>query len=356
MPIKPIKSLNQCDTPMKYNVTILLFILILVSCKTNELYLNVVEPAPVQIPSDVKNVGIINRYLPTDETKAIDEIDKTLSLEGKNLDKYGSAESVRGLADELSGNSRFASVAVIDDIKFKTSGLESFPAPLKWEIVEMICSEKNADALFALERYDTDTHVNYSSQKGTVKTPLGSIPGIEHRVEMQTVVQTGWRIYYPSEKAILDEYAYEESIIFSGSGINPLLAAAGLIGRKEAVIQVSSKAGHEYAMRILPYQIEVSRDYYVKGTGNFKIAKRRAQLGKWDEAGELWDKETNNSKGKIAGRACYNMAIINEINGDFNSAIGWAQKAYEDYNNKLALNYIRVLENRRNKSDIVKAK
>jgi tetratricopeptide (TPR) repeat protein len=340
---------------MKNNLIIFLSVIILVSCKTNELYLNVVEPAPVQIPSSVQKIGIINRYLPSDETRVIDAIDKTLSLEGKNLDKDGSAESVRGLADELSGNVRFASVVVIDDIKFKTSSFESFPAPLKWEIVDMICSEKNTDALFALERYDTDTHVNYSSQKVEMKTPLGNIPGLEHQVDMQTVVQTGWRIYYPSGKAILDEYAYDESIVFTGKGVNPLVAAAGLIGRKDAVNQVSNKAGHEYALRILPYQIRVSREYYVKGTNNFKIARRRAQLGKWDEAGELWEKETNNSKGKIAGRACYNMAIINEINGDFDSAIGWAQKAYEDYNNKLALDYVRVLENRRNKSDIVNA-
>ncbi len=340
---------------MKRSILILLSVLIMVSCKTNELYLNVVEPAPVQIPSSVQNVGIINRFLPTDETKVIDAIDKTLSLEGKNLDKDGSAESVRGLADELSGNVRFASVAVIDDIKFKTSGFQSFPTPLTWEIVEMICAEKNTDALFALERYDTDTHVNYSSRKVEIKTPVGSIPGLEHQVDMQTVVETGWRIYHPSSKSILDEYVYDESIVFTGKGVNPLVAAAGLIGRKDAVNQVSNKAGREYAMRILPYQIRVSRDYYVKGTDNFKIATRRAQLGKWDEAGELWEKETNNSNGKIAGRACYNMAIINEINGDLNTALGWAQKAYEDYNNKLALNYVRILENRRYKDDIVKA-
>jgi hypothetical protein len=353
--LKHIYCLFNKDKQMKTYILIIATGLVFVSCKTNELYLNVVEPAPVHIPSDVKNVGIINRYLPTDQTKVIDAIDKTLSLEGKNLDRDGAAECIKGLADELNGNERFSSVVVIDDTKFKTSGLESFPVPLKWEIVDMICSEKKTDALFALERYDTDTHLNYSSQKAEVKTPLGNIPGIEHQVDMQTVVQTGWRIYYPSAKSILDEYAYDESIVFTGKGINPLLAAAGLIGRKEAVNQVSNKSGHEYAIRILPYQVRVSRDYYVKGTDNFKIAKRRAQLGKWDEAGELWEKETNNPKGKIAGRACYNMAIINEINGDFDSAIGWAQKAYEDYNIKPGLDYVRILENRRYKSDVLKA-
>lgn len=335
--------------------TIIVLAIAMISCKTNELYINVVEPAPVQIPSAVTNVGVINRYLPTDETRVIDAIDKTLSLEGKNLDRDGASESVKGLVDELSGNIRFSSVMIIDDIKFKTPGTLNFPAPLKWEIVEMICSEKNADALFALERYDTDTRINYSSRTVDIQTPLGKIPGLEHQVDMETIVKTGWRIYYPSTRSILDEYAYDESIVSTGRGINPVVAAGALIGRKEAVNQVSSKAGREYALRILPYQIRVTREYYVKGTGNFEVAKRRAQLGKWDEAGVLWENETNNSSSKIAGRACYNMAIINEINGDLETAMGWAQKAYEDFNNKLALDYVRILEQRRYKDDILKA-
>ena len=60
---------------------------------------------------------------------------------------------------------------------------------------------------------------------------------------------------------------------------------AALVGRKEAVNQVSNKAGHGYALRIIPYRLRVMRDYYVKGTDNFKIARRKAQVGKWDEAG-----------------------------------------------------------------------
>jgi hypothetical protein len=57
---------------------------------------------------------------------------------------------------------------------------------------------------------------------------------------------------------------------------------------------------------------------------------------------------------KIAGRACYNMAIISEINGDLDKALGWAQKSYEDYNDKLAIRYVRILENRKYKIDVLK--
>jgi tetratricopeptide (TPR) repeat protein len=91
----------------------------------------------------------------------------------------------------------------------------------------------------------------------------------------------------------------------------------------------------------------------VKGTDNFKIAKRKAQLGKWDEAALLWEKETGNPDRKVAGRAYYNMGIINEINGDLEKAIEWVQKAYSDYNNKQALDYVRILENRQYNNEVL---
>ena len=71
------------------------------------------------------------------------------------------------------------------------------------------------------------------------------------------------------------------------------------------------------------YRIRVARRYYVRGTTNFKIAKHRAQTGNGDGAAELCNKEVSNPKRKVAGRACYNMAIINEINDDLNAAVEW---------------------------------
>ena len=229
-----------------------------------------------------------------------------------------------------------------------------FPNPLSWEIVDKICKETGTDALFSLETYDTDTKLNYSTRTVDKKTVLGTIPLIEHHADMETIVKTGWRIYDPANQVIADEFHHFQSVVFSGTGINPLVAAAALINRKEAIIEVSNKAGHGYAFRLIPFELRVMRDYFVKGTNNFKIARRKAQVGKWNEAGELWEKETANPEMKIAGRACYNMAIISEINGDLNNAIGWAQKSYEDYNTKLALRYTRILENRIMKTNILK--
>jgi hypothetical protein len=338
---------------MNRYLAILIASMILISCKTQQLYINVLEPAPVTLPSYIRSVGIINRSTPTDKTKKLDDIDKALTLEGVDLDKDGAMESIRGLSGELMNNTRFDEVKILDNIDFRTPALTEFPEALKWDIVAQICGETKTDALFSLEKFDTDSHLNFSTNKVDIKTPLGTIPGIETQADMQTLVKTGWRIYDPATRAILDEYSNNESVVSSGRGINPLNALAALTGRKAAVNQVSNKAGQVYATRIIPYRVRVWRDYYVKGTDNFKIARRKAETGKWDEAGLLWEKETKNSSPKIAGRAAYNMAIINEINGDLVSALQWAQKSYEDYNNKPALDYVRILENRQAENEVL---
>ena len=117
------------------------------------------------------------------------------------------------MSDELLNNNRFTEVKTLKDIDFRTSRLENFPTPLSWEIVDQICNETGTDALFSLEKFDTDTRVSYSANQVEIETPVGKIPGIEHQADMETTVKTGWRIYDPAGKNILDEYVESESSI-----------------------------------------------------------------------------------------------------------------------------------------------
>lgn len=86
---------------MKNLPIIILLAILFASCKTNELYINVLQPAPVTMPAVITKIGIINRSIPTDETKLLDALDKTLSLEGTDLDRDGAWESIGGLASCL---------------------------------------------------------------------------------------------------------------------------------------------------------------------------------------------------------------------------------------------------------------
>jgi len=335
-----------------------LFILvcfILSSCKTNLVYMTVHEPAPVTVPSYIKKVGIINRSLLSNENKVQNTISQILSEKGPELDIEGGKESIRGVKDALMQNTRFETVQLLDTINLKSSTAGVFPTPISWERVEKICQQNNVDAIFALELFDTDSKITYTTSATTIKNPFGvDIPATMHHANMETMVKTGWRIYDPKSRIIVDEFPISTSLTFSGSGINPVAAASALMNRKEAVKQAGYKVGQLYAGRILTYSIRVSRDYYIKGTPSFKIAKRMARTGNWDGAAELWKKETTNPKIKVQGRADYNMAIINEINGDLEAAIGWAQKSYEISGKKLSLFYLNVLKDRRYQNNRLK--
>jgi hypothetical protein len=336
------------------NRAIYLILLTCYSCSsTNLMSLSVLKPAPVSIPANIKTVAVVNRSKASNQTQTLDAIHKALSLESNDLQQAGASGSIRGLSDELMKNTRFTEVKPLN-LDLRSFGAGIFPTPMLWDSVEKICRESNTDVLFSLELFDTESKLGYMASPAIIPLGVTNIPAIASQVNMATSVKTGWRIYDPSSRTILDEYIIGQDIAASGSAINPAVAASSLIGRKEAVTDVGIKAGEAYAARILPCWIRVSRDYFVRGNENFITAKRKAQSGNWDGAAQIWLQETKNMHGNIAGRACYNMAIISEINGDLDGAIQWAQKSYEDYGNRLALHYLSTLRYRQSQNDLLK--
>ena len=328
--------------------------LLLFNCASmNNLTMSVTEPAPVHIPNQIKRIGILNRSEST-TNKTLDKIDEILSAEGLNLDKEGAQNVIQGIKDEFERDQTFEEVRFVESDKIENPGLGIFPNTLSWETVNSLCTENDVDALVVLSFYDTDAVIKYSAQTIEKVNTLGlKIPLIEHTASVNTHIQAGFRIYDNLNKQLLDEIINEQSATSVGKGINPVKAAEAITGRKEAILQISNNMGHTYALRTYPYRIRVTREYYVRGTNNFEIGKRRAKTGDWDGAAELWEIETKNPNGKIAGRACYNMAIINEINGDLIAAKNWASKSYVDYKDKNALRYLRILENRMYKNAVL---
>ena len=343
---------------MKNHKSILGYIVIgilLVSCSaTNNLTMGATEPAIVHLPKDVQRIGIINRSLPSEGNKQIDKIDQILSAEGLHLDKKGAEVAINALSDKLAGTGRFEEILILDNETEIRKGLDVFPASLSWEVIEEICAANGVDAIFSLSFYDTDTQVSYKPSVMQLPNTLGvkvSVPA--HEVTLNTLIKNGWRIYNPSTRQIVDEFMYTDHLVSSGKGINPVKAIEAVARRNEAVEELSRNIGYAYGSRLSPYKHRISRDYFVRGTDNFIVAKRRAQTGDWQGAAQLWEKELDNSKAKIAGRACYNMAIINEINGDLNAAMDWASKSYADYDNKDALRYLNILKYRLSQNEIL---
>lgn len=327
-----------------YRLILPLFLLLFTAC-TQRVYLTVTEPPAVHIDKDYKRAGFINRTFASGSSKILETIDNGLSLEG-NLDQKGSNAAINGAFDYLSTNQRFEFLKILDSMTVENGGIDVFPAPLTWPEVEQLCAEHTTDFLIVLEVYDTDTKVAYSTGTTTKQTPLGEVTVPVHNATMTTFIKTGWRVYDPGKKLILDEFFINDRLISKGSGINPVAAAATLLNRGQAVKQISTEVGRFYAGRVEYQRFRVWRNYFNKGSRYLKMARRRSEVGDWDGAAELWEKELNNPKRKVAGRAHYNMAIYKEINGDIYGALEMAQKSYSDYRIKEGLTYANILRNR----------
>ncbi|WP_027076124.1 DUF6340 family protein [Maribacter antarcticus] len=143
-------------------------------------------------------------------------------------------------------------------------------------------------------------------------------------VTLATNIVHGWRIYDPHTKVVIDECSYTKNMMISGRGINPMKALKAIANRNETLQEYSRNLGIAYAQRLTSKSVRIARNYFVRGTDNFKIAQRRAQAGDWSGAATLWENELANSNPKIAGRAHYSMAISKEIKGDLAQAIQFA--------------------------------
>lgn len=309
--------------------------------------MNVQQPSPVRLSRDVQVVGILNRTNLDPAQTNVNELQLALGANTKAIIQEGSKRAIDGLKNALVENNRFKEVKLIQQTNMYTNNIGNFPPLLSWNVVGDICKREGIDALIVLEVFDTRIQVQPPALPPASATPGALINGVLNaQVPITTEVKTGWHVYDPSQSILKDEYVLRDAFTFTAGALATPQAIAAVMGRKDKIYQTADQQGRAYVSRLIPYWQKVTRDYYVKGTASFKTAMRKARTGNWNEAGELWKRETTHPKRKIAGRACYNMAILSEINGNLEEGIRWAAKAYEDYNNRLALDYVRILRNR----------
>jgi len=341
---------------LKYNyIVVLMAAFMTIGCGSKKsISTEVTKPPIVSLDSSIERIGILDRSIPSEEGSVIDQIDQILSVEGRQLDIDGANQALVALKTTLLQNPRFKEVVIISTSLDENPGGGVFPSALSWDQIEDLRKANNVDAIFTLAMYDTDATTTYDVKDTTIKGPLGvEIPAVRHFVNITTKINSGWRMYDPVNKRISDELTVSERTSSSGSGINPVKALEAAKDRKQSVLQISQKIGSDYALRLMPYQGKIYRDYYVKSTPSFEVAKRKVETGQWEDAAAIWKKETSNTDPEIAGEACYNMAFYNEIKGDYTKAIEWATKSYTDYENRRALRYIDDLKERIDDQNII---
>jgi len=321
------------------------------SCSVSSLGIRVLVPAEVTVNREIEHIGIVNRSLPANNRKIINIVEGFISGESILADRFGSENCLKGLAEKLNNSPRFSAV-IIQGENLRGTGTRMFPKPLSWRIVERLCNKYRVDALIALETFDSNIVLNKDIRmiKKTIKDKKTKtkkkVKVPQYIANLYIQVNSGWKIYDPSARSIVDANTYRDEKSWYAKGKTRRESLRNLPDKRDAINQAGYYSGIQYGMRISPTWVNVNREYYVKGCPEFKIAERYVKSGDWEQAILIWKELLHNSDIKIAGRAAYNMAFAAEIRGDFQNALEWAKRSYAEFGNKKAYSYMRILNQR----------
>lgn len=305
----------------------------------------------IEMPDHIKRIGIVNRSIATDKKQVLNVIEGLLTGEGLMEDKQGSKACLKGAETQFNIDTFVKSIAY-DTIAFSGTGTAIMQTPLTWEVIDKICTTQDIDALLVLESFDTDQ--DGSNTANAVNTAIGaalsgklpSPSAFRPSQNSRVYLKMGWRLYDNKAKAILDQARLND--YFSvwdnswGWGINDVAEFA----KRDAIKSAAFIGGRAYVTRLFPSWVWVRRDYFRRTGFDLKMADRMVRVNDFAGARKIWVGLTAHPKRKIAGRACFNMALSEEITGNLEAAIEWAQKSYSMYNVREARSYATFLTNR----------
>jgi hypothetical protein len=314
-------------------------------CATSSLYMDVLVPGQISVPQEVQSLGVINRSLPAKQNLALNILEGFITGESIMGDRESSEHCVRGFSMKINDGPRFKAM-LLEGLELKGTGTREWPVPINWTQVESLCKQYGVDALVVLETYDSNTGIRQWEETKKRKKDGQEITYKEYNAHLVVNMYSGWRIYFPATKRILDQNSYMDEKGWRTSGENPDGAMRKLPPKRRALNDAGTYAGMQYAVRISPSWVKVQREYYVKGHKYFETTKPMVKQSNWKEAVGFWKTLAENKDSKIAGRACYNMALASEMDGNLELALQWAEIAWKKHGLKKAQHYINTLTTR----------
>lgn len=342
--------MSQILNVMKIKQLLFLPLLISIACSsTRTVTMNSMRPAEITFPSDINTLLILDRSM--FEKKGINIIEGILTGELPGEDKAGAQALMSSFQNQLTYSPRF-NTKVAEKRMAGNSLTSAFPDQIPWAKVNSLCSYYQTEALVSLEIFDSDFVITKGVRKVKKKVKDGDtqkeIEVDEYYAEGVGTLVIGIRLYDPKEQSIVDQQLLKESNTWSAVGTSATDAAANLIDKSEATRYLGRQAGIDYAYKIAPMPVRITRSFYGKSKKAAAVEQgtRFADVAEWQKAADIWRAAIPTAGDKEAGMLAYNAAIAFEVLGDMEEAKKWAQTAYVKYGNKDGRTYLNTLSRR----------
>jgi hypothetical protein len=314
-----------------YFVIIFLVLLTLSSCAEYKIIsIQTLKPSGLAITSEFSNPVIVASIY-----KGIEGVEESMAQAA--IDSIAAVEAVFVLSENLFDTPWFQGLEISTRIFFRDDASQ-FILPFPWKTVEGLAAENNADLVISLEYLKIKpTTQSYSYWDGYMNKYYGSLT---------MGIYGFWRVYDLKKQKIVADYLYKDTLIWDQTDYTRVRIGEHLPGFFSAAKYCGYITGSEFAKQIAPSWMDEQRLYYIKGSKYMRKAVEFVQNNQWLDAASQWQKVIQNPKIKpeIAAKAAFNMALANEMKGNFDIALEWLNKSKEFSHIPEVTWYRRILE------------
>jgi len=321
-------------------ILIILFFLLTTSCTVYKDYqIDVYRPGMIAVPPDAQKVAIVYRnFKYTNDTLQHFYQDdfklKRAKNDPKDLDSILVNLTMQELAKNLKDNNTFNEIRIFPEL-FKQHRGDKLPV-LDMDVVRKISSTSDADLLISLETYSY--FYSEYSQTEQLSTPSNEV-----------ITAAAWAVYDPIANRLLERKTMIDTVYWNSYDDQGNYKRNAHIPPRITALKIASQmAGENYAKRFFASWQTVNRMYSIPPLPDFAEADVYIQKGEWDNAILLWRRYADDSSGKMAINARYNLALAYEMKDDLDTAEKWliaAQQLATSYRSKEDLKMIMQYRN-----------
>jgi len=274
----------------------------IISRKFNSIQFEVLTPSEITLPENIKTVALINRDLHCKDTSlaSYNYMNNWYKMDTiKNLKLTN--ECIYSLAKILQKDGKFEQIVNYYDTTLQTRQLL-----------------KNGNQNDTYDSIKTDLCIFFDSLRFS-GIPLSGYPNL-----YRTKVSLNWSYTYRSDSAY-HTFHRNDSIVYDD--VTRMISFRGIKMYQIGYLNLSCKdIGNLMGTLIKPTWNSVQQIYYHSKNPDMLKAEKFIRQREWLKAAEILNEKTKSKNIKLAAKACYNMAVVNEMEGHPDIAIEWLNK------------------------------
>lgn len=333
---------------------VLIFSVVLQGCYTSTnistTNVEVIVPGTIKLPHEYKNIAVRynNSNISRNSRFSTYYEDNETYTDTTNIDSIASEIYFQNFINHLKYQQYFDTVIELEKKNFIDSEYSV-------NDIQQIADSTGADFFISLDFFASQDGIfstHYKQNKSDTSGILNNDFNIYRDATEVVHILSGWNFYDLKKQKLIYSHLKTDTIKWTEPVYNINIAKRILPSRRDAVLNAADIAGNQFVEFLVPHWLEVERMYYKFGQLELKSTNDLIKQNRWMEAAAIYRKNTKNSNKKMASKCMYNMALVCELNGDFEAALDWVTKSMnanhkDPYHKGNCQRYIFVLARRK---------